>query len=203
MGRNPARSGSLPVAPYWSSNNLAYSASALALAGFGPTVATQLRTGAKQGDRYGGQVPHQLSPAGSPISVGNVQETPQFVSPVWDYYRWTGDRALLADVYPVVVEGIFEYNLDRADRDGDSYPEGVAMVERAGMGPEKLDAAAGALSSLPVADISVEEPPVEEINREVFCWGEDAADDYLAQEHPRECMSVGKSPGRAENSPNL
>jgi len=131
----------LETFPYWFSNDLAYGASGLTLAGFGPTVAAHLRTGATQAVGYGGQVPHQLSPAGSLIAVGNVQETPQFVSAAWDYYCWTGDSAFLADVYPVVVEGIFEYSLDRADRDDDSYPEGAGMVERTGMGPEKLDAA--------------------------------------------------------------
>ncbi len=131
----------LETFPYWFSNDLAYGASGLTLAGFGPTVAAHLRTGAAQAVGFGGQVPHQLSPAGSLIAVGNVQETPQFVSAAWDYFRWTGDSAFLADVYPVAVEGLFEYNLDRADRDGDGYPEGAGMVEREGMGPEKLDAA--------------------------------------------------------------
>ncbi len=131
----------LETFPYWFSNDLAYGASGLILAGFGPTVAAHLRTGATQAVGYGGQVPHQLSPAGSLIAAGNVQETPQFVSAAWDYYRWTGDSAFLADVYPIAVKGLFEYNLDRADRDNDSYPEGAGMVERTGMGPEKLDVA--------------------------------------------------------------
>lgn len=131
----------LETFPYWFSNDLAYGASGLTLAGFGPTVASHLRVGATQAVGYGGQVPHQLSPAGSLIAVGNVQETPQFVSAAWDYYRWTGDRAFLADVYPVAIKGLFEYNLERADQDGDDYPEGAGMVERTGMGPEKLDAA--------------------------------------------------------------
>jgi len=131
----------LETFPYWFSNDLAYSAAGLTLSGFRTTVASHLRTGAAQAADFGGQVPHQLSPAGSLIAVGNVQETPQYVSSVWDYYRWTGDRAFLAEVYPTMVEGIFEYTLDRADQDGDNYPEGAGMVERAGMGPEKLDAA--------------------------------------------------------------
>jgi glycogen debranching enzyme len=131
----------LETFPYWFSNDLAYGASGLTLAGFGPTVAAHLRTSATQAAGYGGQVPHQLSPAGSLIAAGNVQETPQFVSATWETYRWTGDSAFLADVYPVAVGGLFEYNLDRADQDDDSYPEGAGMVERTGMGPEKLDAA--------------------------------------------------------------
>jgi glycogen debranching enzyme len=131
----------LETFPYWFSNDLAYGVSGLTLAGLGPTVAGHLRTGATQAVGYGGQVPHQLSPAGSLIAVGNVQETPQFVSAAWDYYRWTGDREFLADVYPVAVKGLFEYSLERADQDDDDYPEGAGMVERTGMGPEKLDAA--------------------------------------------------------------
>ncbi|MFH1926709.1 MAG: glycosyl hydrolase family 65 protein [Chloroflexota bacterium] len=131
----------LETFPYWFSNDLAYGAGGLTSTGFGPTVAAHLRTGATQALGFGGQIPHQLSPAGSLIAPGNVQEMPQFVSAVWDYYRWTDDSAFLAEVYPALVQGVFDYNLGRADRDGDSYPEGAAMVERTGMGPEKLDAA--------------------------------------------------------------
>jgi glycogen debranching enzyme len=87
-----------------------------------------------------GHVPHQISPAGDIVGAGNAQETAQWVSAVWDFYRWTGDREFLATAYPIAVSGLFDYTLDTIDRDGDSYPEGPAMVERQGMGPEKVDA---------------------------------------------------------------
>jgi glycogen debranching enzyme len=134
----------LETFPYWFSNDLAYGAGGLVPAGFGPTVANHLRVAAAyaaEAEKVQGRVPHQISPAGPVINQGNVQETPQFVSAAWDYYRWTGDRAFLADIYPVAVSGLFDYNLGFADRDGDYYPEGPAMVERPGMGSEKLDAA--------------------------------------------------------------
>jgi ABC-2 type transport system ATP-binding protein len=52
--------------------------------------------------------------------------------------------------------------------------DGLKVTLRVPRGGTK-DAAAAALSSLPVADISVEEPPVEEIIREVFRHGGDHA----------------------------
>jgi len=52
--------------------------------------------------------------------------------------------------------------------------DGLKVSLRVPRGGTK-DAAARALSSLPVADIAVEEPPVEEIIREVFRWGGDHA----------------------------
>lgn len=52
--------------------------------------------------------------------------------------------------------------------------DGLQVTLRVPRGGTK-DAAAAALSSLPVADISVEEPPVEEIIREVFRHGGDHA----------------------------
>lgn len=138
----------LETFPYWFCNDMGYSSSGLIAAGFSSTVANHLRIGADQAKEYAGQVPHQLSPAGSLIAIGNAQETSQFVSAVWDYYRWTGDIYFLAEIYPVLIKGIFDYTLDRADKDGDRYPEGGGMVERAGMGPEKLDSASYLWSAL-------------------------------------------------------
>jgi len=47
----------------------------------------------------------------------------------------------LEEMYPLCKQGIFDYVLKFRDRDKDSYPEGAGMVERSGMGPEKLDSA--------------------------------------------------------------
>ncbi|HSJ54310.1 MAG TPA: glycosyl hydrolase family 65 protein, partial [Anaerolineae bacterium] len=88
-----------------------------------------------------GRIPHQISPSGRVVVGGNAQETPQWVMAVWDAYRWTGDRDFLAAAYPTAAKGLFDYTLDDADRDGDLYPEGPGMVEKQGMGPEKVDSA--------------------------------------------------------------
>jgi hypothetical protein len=140
----------LETFPYWFSNDLAYAAGGLIPAGFGPTIADHLRIAISyvQKAKIKGRVPHQISLGGLVINPGNVQETPQFVSAAWDYYRWTGDTAFLADVYPIAAQGIFSYTLGFADRDGDYYPEGPAMVERTGMGSEKLDSTCYAWDAL-------------------------------------------------------
>jgi len=132
----------LEAFPYWFSNDLAYSVGGLLIAGFDRTVANQLRIAARYGEEaeIKGHIPHQISPGGTVIGPGNVQETPQFVSAAWDYYRWTGDVNLLSEIYPTAVRGLFDFNLGSADQNGNYYPEGPAMVERKGMGSEKLDA---------------------------------------------------------------
>jgi glycogen debranching enzyme len=89
-----------------------------------------------------GRVPHQISPSGQVAFAGNAQETPQWVSSLWDAYRWTGDSAFLADLYPAARKGLFDYVLGTIDPDGDGYPSGPGMVEAEGMGAEKLDSAA-------------------------------------------------------------
>ncbi|MGB3716906.1 MAG: amylo-alpha-1,6-glucosidase [Candidatus Promineifilaceae bacterium] len=128
----------LEMFPFWFSNDGAYSMPGLLINNMVEAARNHLLIGARYQEN--GQVPHQISPAGNLVGAGNAQETPQWVSAVWDFYRWTGDREFLATAYPIAVSGLFDYTLDTIDRDDDGYPEGPAMVERQGMGPEKVDA---------------------------------------------------------------
>lgn len=88
-----------------------------------------------------GRVPHEVTTNGRVFNPGNTQETPQFAVAVWDYFRWTGDTALLGALYPICREGLMEYLPAVWDGDNDGYPWGDAMVERHGMGSIKLDSA--------------------------------------------------------------
>ena len=128
----------LEMFPFWFSNDGAYSMPGLMTNNMVEAARNHLLIGVRFHEN--GQIPHQISPAGDIVGAGNAQETSQWVSAVWDFYRWTGDREFLATAYPVAVSGLFDYTLDAIDRDGDGYPEGPAMVERSGMGPEKVDA---------------------------------------------------------------
>ncbi len=129
----------LELFPFWFSNDGAYSLPGLLASNLVEAARNQLLIGAQFHEN--GRIPHQISPAGHIVVAGNVQETSQWVTAVWDFYRWTGDRDFLEAVYPTAVSGIFDYTLGVADGDGDGYPEGPGMVERSGMGPEKVDAA--------------------------------------------------------------
>lgn len=117
----------------------AYSVPGLASTGFDDEALGALKNLATVGERQQGRIPHELSTSGNVYNKGNVQETPQFTSACWNYYRWTGDGPFLEEIYPLCKQGIFDYVLALRDRDEDRYPEGAGMVERAGMGPEKLD----------------------------------------------------------------
>jgi len=119
----------------------AYSIPGLISTGFDDEAVNGLKNLAQVGERQGGRIPHEMSTSGKIYNKGNVQETPQFTSACWEYFRWTGDRPFLEEMYPLCKQGIFDYVLKFRDRDKDSYPEGAGMVERSGMGPEKLDSA--------------------------------------------------------------
>lgn len=119
----------------------AYSVPGLVSAGFDDETANALKNLAQVGERQGGRIPHEVSTSGKIYNKGNVQETPQFTSACWSYFRWTGNRPFLEEMYPLCVQGIFDYVLKFHDRDKDYYPEGSGMVERSGMGQEKLDSA--------------------------------------------------------------
>ena len=117
----------------------AYSVPGLVSTGFDDEALHALKNLARVGERQEGRIPHELSTSGNVYNKGNVQETPQFTSACWDYFRFTGDMSFLEEIYPLCKEGIFDYVLALRDRDKDHYPEGAGMVERSGMGPEKLD----------------------------------------------------------------
>jgi glycogen debranching enzyme len=130
----------LEMFPFWFSNDGAYSMPGVLANNQVEPARNHLLIGARFHEK--GRIPHQISPAGDIVGAGNAQETPQWVMAIWDFYRWTGDSEFLASVYPTAVAGLFDYTLGSIDKDSDGYPEGPAMVERAGMGAEKVDATA-------------------------------------------------------------
>ena len=117
----------------------AYSVAGATAIGQAEWARESLRQLARFAQRQCGRVPHEVTTNGRVFHPGNTQETPQFAIAAWDYFRWTGDLKFLADVYPLCEEGVLDYILVHWDADLDYYPDGNGMVERAGMGPEKLD----------------------------------------------------------------
>lgn len=151
----------LETFPFWFSSDAMYSAPGLLASNFATATKNHLRIGGRMA--ASGRVPHQVSPAGSVTSPGNAQETPQWVIALWDVYRWTGDRDLLAELYPVAIAGLFDYTLGTLDLDGDGHPAGPGMVEREDMGVEKLDSAAylwAALNALAKMADTVDDPAI-------------------------------------------
>ena len=90
-----------------------------------------------------GKVVHEVMHDGSVFfganaDDGNTDETAKFPSAVALLWRWTGDDGWLDEMYRYSVSNL-RYIFRELDDDGDGWPEGLANVERAGMGEEKLD----------------------------------------------------------------
>ena len=93
-----------------------------------------------------GKVVHEVVTDGSVYfgandDAGNTNETVEFASAVSLVWRWTGDDAFRDEMYAFVVDGM-HYVTAELDADADLWPEGNGMVERNGMGAEKLDVTA-------------------------------------------------------------
>ena len=84
-----------------------------------------------------GRVIHELLPNGHCPNPGNTQETAHFVTMVWKYFEWTGDREFLEECLPYIHKSIAW--LREQDDDGDMYPTGYGITEIAGLNMEMID----------------------------------------------------------------
>ncbi len=129
----------LETFPFWFSPDGHYSGVGLLITRLVTSMLNHLRIAAQTSQD--GCIPHQISPSGDVLVPGNAQESPQWIVALWEAYRWTGDRAFLAEMYPAALLSLFNYTLGKIDVDGDGYPSGPGIVEQDDMGPKKLDSA--------------------------------------------------------------
>ncbi|WP_328991149.1 glycogen debranching protein [Kribbella sp. NBC_01245] len=152
----PAPTGSLPKArwygagfpdyPWLFATDGEYTAYAAVAAGQFDTVRDHLRALrdiSDQVNKGSGKVVHEVMPTGdvyfgSNQSAGNTDETVKFPSIVALLWRWTGDDRFRDEMYDFSVRNL-RYVYRELDDDKDGWPEGLANVERSGMGVEKLD----------------------------------------------------------------
>ena len=92
---------------------------------------------------HSGKVAHEIVSTGDVYfgansDAGNTDETVKFPSIVALVWRWTGDNRFRDEMYDFATRNL-HYVYDNLDADGDGWPEGLANVERPGMGSEKLD----------------------------------------------------------------
>lgn len=87
-----------------------------------------------------GRIIHERSNAGLVYNPGNTQETAHFIMALWNYYQWTGDRELLAQIYPYCKKSI-GWLLQTMDTDHNFFPEGPGIMEVAGLNAELIDVA--------------------------------------------------------------
>lgn len=87
-----------------------------------------------------GRIIHEVSTNGSVYNPGNVNETAQFITLVWNYYAWTGDKSLVTQLYPDIQRGI-DWLRKEKDPDQNGYPNGSGMMEIPGLDTEMIDVA--------------------------------------------------------------
>ncbi len=79
-----------------------------------------------------GRIVHEVSTNGAVFNQGNVNETAQFITLVYNYYSWTGDKELVKQIYPNLKKGM-NWLLVEKDPDGNHYPNGSGMMEIPGL----------------------------------------------------------------------
>ncbi|WP_301239344.1 hypothetical protein [Polycladomyces subterraneus] len=137
-----------PDYPWYFGTDGAYTAYALVVSGQWDTAIQHLRTirdVSRIVNGSTGKVVHEITTDGSVYygtneSKGNTNETAQFATAVDLVWRWTGNDAFRDEMYDFVKDGMHTV-MSELDQDGDGWPEGLGMVERSGMGAEKLDVA--------------------------------------------------------------
>ena len=88
-----------------------------------------------------GRIVHEVSTNGAVFNPGNINETPQWASTIWEVYRWTGDREMLEKYFPSIEKGL-DWLLRENDKDGNLLADGYGMMEIHGLKSEMIDVAA-------------------------------------------------------------
>jgi len=87
-----------------------------------------------------GRIVHEVSTNGAVFNEGNINETPQFASLIWEVYQWNGDKAFLERYFPTIKKGL-EWLMREKDANGNGFPDGFGMMEIHGLDSEMVDVA--------------------------------------------------------------
>jgi len=133
----------LPDYPWWFGGDMVYTLKGLIAMGRKDLVYStiDLVHGISEKTNGNGRIIHEVSTNGAVFNPGNVNETPQFVSLIWDVFCWTGDQAFLQKYFPT-VEKALKWVLNENDADGNLLPDGAGMMEIHGLTSEMIDVAA-------------------------------------------------------------
>lgn len=88
-----------------------------------------------------GKIMHEMSTNGAVFNPGNLNETPQFATLIWEVFKWTGDKEFLRKYYPTVEAGL-NWLLEENDEDDNLIADGYGMMEIHGLESEMIDVAA-------------------------------------------------------------
>lgn len=87
-----------------------------------------------------GRIIHEMSTNGAVFNKGNINETPQFASLIWDIYNWNGDKEFLKKYFPTIKKGL-NWLLSENDENNNLFPDGFGMMEIHGLDSEMIDVA--------------------------------------------------------------
>ena len=87
-----------------------------------------------------GRIVHEVSTNGVVFNPGNINETPQFASLIWDIYQWNGDLGFLKQYFPTIQKGL-DWLLKENDDNLNLFPDGFGMMEIHGLNSEMIDVA--------------------------------------------------------------
>ncbi|MEC7756040.1 MAG: trehalase family glycosidase [Bacteroidota bacterium] len=88
-----------------------------------------------------GKIIHEMSTNGAVFNPGNLNETPQYTSLIWEVFKWTGDMDFLKKHYATAIAGL-DWLLKEHDEDGNLLADGYGMMEIHGLESEMIDVAA-------------------------------------------------------------
>ncbi len=87
-----------------------------------------------------GRILHEMSTNGVVFNKGNINETPQFASLIWEIYKWNGDKEFLENYFPTIKKGL-KWLLEENDDNKNLFPDGFGMMEIHGLDSEMIDVA--------------------------------------------------------------
>lgn len=88
-----------------------------------------------------GRIIHEMSTNGYVFNKGNINETPQFASLIWEIFKWNGDLDFLEKYFNTIEKGL-EWLLAENDANKNLFPDGFGMMEIHGLDSEMIDVAA-------------------------------------------------------------
>lgn len=132
----------LPDYPWWFGGDMAYTLKGLIAMGRKELVYSSIDLIHRISEQHNGngRIVHEVSTNGAVFNAGNVNETPQFISLLWEVFCWTGDRAFLEKYFPSVEKGL-NWVLNENDADRNLLPDGAGMMEIHGLTSEMIDVA--------------------------------------------------------------
>lgn len=130
-------SAGLPDYPWWFGGDAVYTLQGVLATGsheIAKKTILLLHT-ISQNTNNNGRIIHEVSTNGAVYNPGNVNETAQFVTLVYHYYQWTGDKELVVKLFPDIKKSL-KWLLEERDPDGNHYPNGSGMMEIPGLESE-------------------------------------------------------------------